>query len=89
MTVIEPLPAGTPWAQVDLATHSLTGWPHHGACPHCAADAAQLFSTHDSADYECRGTPTDPRSAYGPDRCGRVFTVARNNHDTAAGDSRR
>ena len=52
--------------------YSITGWPRVGACD-CGARSAILASTYDSASYECRGTPTDPRSAYGDDRCGRVY----------------
>jgi hypothetical protein len=66
-----------PMMEINLATHSLTGWPRRGECVHCGANAVVLSSTVESAHYECRGTPTDPRSAYGPDRCGRVFTLRR------------
>ncbi len=59
--------------EINLATHSLTGWPRVSVCPHCGARSALLVATHDKAHYECRGTPTDPSSAYGPDRCGRVY----------------
>lgn len=76
---IEPLPVDTPWAEIDLNTHSLTGWPKRGRCTRCGADAALLTATRPSADYECRGTPTDSHSAYGPDRCGAIFRVKR--HD--------
>lgn len=60
---------------IDLATHSLTGWPKRDACATCGAQTALLCATGQSATYECRGTPTEPMSAYGPDRCGAVYEV--------------
>lgn len=52
------------------------GWPIKTTCE-CGARAELLVSTWLDADYECRGTPTDPDSVYGPDRCGKVFTRRR------------
>lgn len=58
-------------------THTMLGWPHEGTCD-CGAKAALLFCTLNGASYECRGTPDDPTtSAYGDDRCGKVFDVKR------------
>ncbi|GAC1533579.1 MAG: hypothetical protein NVS3B1_27930 [Marmoricola sp.] len=60
---------------IDLATHSLNGWPHYDVCSHCGARSALLCATLQRAHYECRGTPIEPKSAYGPDRCGAVYEV--------------
>lgn len=57
---------------------SITGWPHE-TTHECGARAALLVSTYYNADYECRGTPTDPHSAYGPDGCGAIFERTRDN----------
>jgi hypothetical protein len=51
------------------------GWDKIIECIHCGKPSALLGATYDKAEYECRGNPTDPKSAYGDDRCGRVFTV--------------
>lgn len=65
-----PVPTDTPWDEIDLSTHSLTGWPHRAECPHCAGELCLLVATHDHASYECRGSlPHPPRSAYSADRC--------------------
>lgn len=62
---------------IDLDTHSLTGWPRKGKCTQCGAPAALLWATGEDAQYECRGTPAEPSSAYGDDRCGASFVVQR------------
>ena len=59
----------------DDPAYAITGWPKKGPCVKCGAPSALLVSTGEGAQYECRGTPTDPRSAYGDDRCGAVFAV--------------
>jgi hypothetical protein len=66
---------------IDLATHSILGWPRE-ITHSCGARAAMLSAVYPEADYECRGTPTEEWSAYGPDRCGKVFVVVRANADT-------
>lgn len=70
--MIEPLPLGTPFHDIDPATHSLTGWPKSAACYNDPAhEAVLIVATRKSAKYECRGTPSErpPRSAYSRDRC--------------------
>lgn len=62
-----------PMKDIDLSTHSLTGWPHKTTCE-CGARAVLLCATIYDASYECRGTPHGT-SDYGDDRCGRVFSV--------------
>jgi hypothetical protein len=61
--------------------YSITGWPKKGDCTHCGAPSVFLWGMYAEAEYECRGNPTDPRSAYGPDRCGAVFIVTRTKED--------
>jgi hypothetical protein len=56
---------------------TLLGWPKVVECVRCGKPSVHLCSSYASADYECRGTPVDPRSAYGPDRCGHVFRLDR------------
>lgn len=56
--------------------HSITGWPKVGQCA-CGARSVMCVATHDLATYECRGTPVDPHSDYGPDGCGKVYEVKR------------
>jgi hypothetical protein len=64
-----------PMSEIDLDTHSLTGWPHKTTCE-CGARAVMLWACVDRASYECRGTPPPASSsAYGEDRCGKVFKV--------------
>lgn len=60
----------------DEPGYSITGWPREDVCD-CGARAVILVATYDDASYECRGTPTDPHSGYGPDGCGAVFTRER------------
>jgi hypothetical protein len=76
MTAI--VPTDVPFGEINLDTHSLTGWPKTGPCE-CGGEAVMLSASYDSADYECRGTAPNrpPHSAYGTDACGRVFTVRR------------
>lgn len=72
------VPTDVPWGEVNLDTHSLTGWPRTGSCE-CGGEAVMLSASYDSADYECCGTPAlrPPESVYATDACTRVFTVRR------------
>lgn len=54
---------------------NMLGWRREVPCTHCGARSHMLLSTWLDAHYECCGTPTEPRSAYGPDRCGRTFVL--------------
>ena len=67
-----------------MADLSLLGWPKTTECTHCGARSALLVSTGVSASYECRGTPTEEWSAYGPDRGGRVFEIMRSEEEAIA-----
>jgi hypothetical protein len=51
--MIQPLPKATPYGEIDLATHSLTGWPKTGTCEHDGGRLNLLVATQDHASYEC------------------------------------
>lgn len=73
-----PTPTDTPMAQIDLRTHSLTGWPQRAECPHCGGELVLLVAQHARASYECRGSLPHPAgSAYTDDRCRGQWSVQR------------
>lgn len=71
-------PVNTPMPDIDLQTHSLTGWPQRGECPHCGGELCLLVATYGGASYECRGSlPHPPKSAYSADRCAGKNSIQR------------